>query len=40
MGRPAVLGGDDMGKMSWLLVLRIPVWRRRVLHVVISVGRA
>lgn len=29
-----------MIKQSWLLVIRIPVWRRRVLHVVITLGRA
>lgn len=29
-----------MNKMSLLLVLRIPIWRRRYLHAVILIGRA
>ncbi len=28
-----------MHKLSCLLVLRIPIWRRRVLHVTIMLGK-
>lgn len=29
-----------MQKMPFLLVLRFPIWRRRVIHVTILIGRA
>jgi hypothetical protein len=29
-----------MTKIRFLLVLRFPVWRRRVIHVVVSLSRA
>ncbi len=29
-----------MTQMPFLLVFRLPVWRRRVIHVVITLGRA
>ena len=29
-----------MGKMPFLLVLRLKVWRRRILHVVVRLNRA
>ena len=39
-GQPAVLGGKRMSQIRFLLVLRIRVWRRRVLHVVVSLSGA
>jgi hypothetical protein len=33
-------GGKSMSKMPFLLVLRMKVWRRRILCVVISLSRA
>jgi hypothetical protein len=32
-------GGKSMKGMPFLLVLRLKVWRRRVLHVVVSLSR-
>jgi hypothetical protein len=29
----------DMRKMPWLLVLRLPIWRRRVLTLYVSLER-
>jgi hypothetical protein len=40
MGRPAANGGKSMKGMPFLLVLRLKVWRRRILHVVVSLSRA
>ena len=33
-------GGKSMKGMPFLLVLRLKVWRRRILHVVVSLSRA
>jgi hypothetical protein len=40
MSRPALHGGKSMKGMPFLLVLRLKVWRRRVLYVVVNLNRA